>query len=72
MSVVSFSGKPLNSTDPLMLDLHNQHSLADKSVADCVEALLGAFLTSCGHRAAQLFLCHLGLMVSCFLNVGCL
>ncbi|CAK8683082.1 unnamed protein product [Clavelina lepadiformis] len=60
---VDLAGKPLNNTDPLMLDLHNQHSLADKSVADCVEALLGAFLTSCGHRAAQLFLCHLGLMV---------
>ncbi len=35
----------------------------DKSIADCVEALLGCYLTSCGERAAQLFLCSLGLKV---------
>ncbi|XP_078491910.1 endoribonuclease Dicer [Ciona intestinalis] len=60
---VDASGKPLNNSDPLMLDLHTQHSLADKSIADCVEALLGAYLTTCGHRSAQLLLCHLGLNV---------
>uniref|UniRef100_F6XSF3 ribonuclease III n=1 Tax=Ciona intestinalis TaxID=7719 RepID=F6XSF3_CIOIN len=60
---VDASGKPLNNSDPLMLDLHTQHSLADKSIADCVEALLGAYLTTCGHRSAQLLLCHLGLNI---------
>uniref|UniRef100_H2YYK2 ribonuclease III n=1 Tax=Ciona savignyi TaxID=51511 RepID=H2YYK2_CIOSA len=60
---VDSSGKPLNNSDPLMLDLHTQHSLADKSIADCVEAILGAYLTTCGHRSAQLLLCHLGLNV---------
>ena len=60
----SDAGKPLSTNDPLMLELHTQHSLSDKSIADSVEALLGAYLTSCGHRAAQLLLCHLGLVVS--------
>lgn len=45
-------------------DLHTEQCIADKSIADCVEALLGCYLTSCGERAAQLFLCSLGLKVS--------
>ncbi|XP_073434169.1 endoribonuclease Dicer [Dendrobates tinctorius] len=44
-------------------DLHTEQCIADKSIADCVEALLGCYLTSCGERAAQLFLCSLGLRV---------
>ncbi|CAK6431767.1 unnamed protein product [Pipistrellus nathusii] len=44
-------------------DLHSEQCIADKSIADCVEALLGCYLTSCGERAAQLFLCSLGLKV---------
>nr|XP_033809161.1 endoribonuclease Dicer [Geotrypetes seraphini] len=44
-------------------DLHTEQCIADKSIADCVEALLGCYLTSCGERAAQLFLCYLGLKV---------
>lgn len=44
-------------------DLHTEQCIADKSIADCVEALLGCYLTSCGERAAQLFLCSLGLKV---------
>uniref|UniRef100_A0A672YU18 ribonuclease III n=1 Tax=Sphaeramia orbicularis TaxID=375764 RepID=A0A672YU18_9TELE len=42
-------------------DLHTEQCIADKSIADCVEALLGCYLTSCGERAAQMFLCSLGL-----------
>uniref|UniRef100_A0A8C7T1N9 ribonuclease III n=1 Tax=Oncorhynchus mykiss TaxID=8022 RepID=A0A8C7T1N9_ONCMY len=42
-------------------DLHTEQCIADKSIADCVEALLGCYLTSCGVRAAQMFLCSLGL-----------
>lgn len=45
-------------------DLHTEQCIADKSIADCVEALLGCYLTSCGERAAQMFLCSLGLKVS--------
>ncbi|XP_028293380.1 endoribonuclease Dicer isoform X2 [Gouania willdenowi] len=44
-------------------DLHSEQCIADKSIADCVEALLGCYLTSCGERAAQMFLCSLGLKV---------
>ncbi|KAJ3612774.1 hypothetical protein NHX12_019032 [Muraenolepis orangiensis] len=44
-------------------DLHTEQCIADKSIADCVEALLGCYLTSCGERAAQMFLCSLGLKV---------
>uniref|UniRef100_A0A672QYG8 ribonuclease III n=1 Tax=Sinocyclocheilus grahami TaxID=75366 RepID=A0A672QYG8_SINGR len=44
-------------------DLHTEQCIADKSIADCVEALMGCYLTSCGERAAQLFLCSLGLKV---------
>uniref|UniRef100_A0A8C4GY47 ribonuclease III n=1 Tax=Dicentrarchus labrax TaxID=13489 RepID=A0A8C4GY47_DICLA len=32
-------------------DLHTEQCIADKSIADCVEALLGCYLTSCGERA---------------------
>ncbi|KAM4662071.1 endoribonuclease Dicer isoform 2-T2 [Discoglossus pictus] len=52
------SGKP-----SISYDLHTEQCIADKSIADCVEALLGCYLTSCGERAAQLFLCSLGLKV---------
>ncbi|XP_039260610.2 endoribonuclease Dicer-like [Styela clava] len=60
---VDAEGKPLCATDPLLIDLHTQHSLADKSIADCVEAILGSYLTTCGHRSAQLLLCYFGLKV---------
>uniref|UniRef100_A0A8C7MGP6 ribonuclease III n=1 Tax=Oncorhynchus kisutch TaxID=8019 RepID=A0A8C7MGP6_ONCKI len=40
-------------------DLHTEQCIADKSIADCVEALLGCYLTSCGVRAAQMFLSNL-------------
>jgi len=35
--------------------------LTDKSIADCMEALIGAYLTASGIEATQLFLCHMGL-----------
>lgn len=44
-------------------DLILQHSIPDKSIADCVEALIGAYLTSAGSRAALLFMHWLGLKV---------
>ena len=45
-------------------NLQTQHSLPDKSIADCVEALIGCYLTSCGQRAALQFMAWLGLKVS--------
>jgi endoribonuclease Dicer len=44
-------------------DLLQQHSIPDKSIADCVEALIGAYLTASGSRAAILFMRWLGLHV---------
>ena len=48
-------------------NLQTQHSLPDKSIADCVEALIGCYLTTCGQRAALLFMTWLGLKVYLFL-----
>lgn len=56
----------LNSTNPYPLVPYNlltQHSIPDKSIADCVEALIGAYLVSCGSRGALLFMSWLGLRV---------
>jgi len=44
-------------------NLQTQHSLPDKSIADCVEALIGCYLASCGSRAALQFMNWLGLHV---------
>ena len=41
-------------------NLLTQHSIPDKSIADCVEALIGAYLISCGPRGALLFMTWLG------------
>lgn len=44
-------------------NLMTQHSIPDKSVADCVEALIGAYLVACGPRGALLFMSWLGIKV---------
>ena len=44
-------------------NLLTQHSIPDKSIADCVEALIGAYLTTCGPRGALLFMSWLGIRV---------
>jgi hypothetical protein len=44
-------------------NLITQHSIPDKSVADCVEALIGAYLIDCGPRGALLFMAWLGICV---------
>lgn len=44
-------------------NLLTQHSIPDKSIADCVEALIGAYLVSCGPHATLLFMSWLGLDV---------
>ncbi|KAK3890621.1 hypothetical protein Pcinc_005417, partial [Petrolisthes cinctipes] len=41
-----------------------EHNVTDKSVADCVEALLGAYLLACGSGAAVTFLHKLGIGVT--------
>eukprot|EP00090_Calanus_glacialis_P013551 TRINITY_DN22218_c0_g1_i1.p1 TRINITY_DN22218_c0_g1~~TRINITY_DN22218_c0_g1_i1.p1 ORF type:complete len:1958 (-),score=615.01 TRINITY_DN22218_c0_g1_i1:364-6237(-) len=44
-------------------NLLTQHSIPDKSIADCVEALIGAYLIACGPRGALLFMTWLGIAV---------
>ncbi|EDW23737.1 GL23778 [Drosophila persimilis] len=44
-------------------NLVSQHSIPDKSIADCVEALIGAYLIECGPRGALLFMAWLGVRV---------
>ncbi|CAH1790780.1 unnamed protein product [Owenia fusiformis] len=44
-------------------NLQTQHSLPDKSIADCTEALIGCYLTTMGQHAALLFMSWLGLYV---------
>ena len=46
---------------PYSLQVH--HSIPDKSIADCVEALIGCYLTSCGKMAALRFMSWMGLKV---------
>uniref|UniRef100_K1QXR8 ribonuclease III n=1 Tax=Magallana gigas TaxID=29159 RepID=K1QXR8_MAGGI len=44
-------------------NLQTLHSIPDKSIADCVESLIGCYLTSCGKKAALKFMHWLGLKV---------
>jgi endoribonuclease Dicer len=44
-------------------NLVTQQSIPDKSIADCVEALIGAYLTSMGPQGALLFMSWLGMRV---------
>lgn len=44
-------------------NLITQHSIPDKSIADCVEALIGAYLIACGPRGALLYMAWLGIHV---------
>ncbi len=44
-------------------NLLTQHSIPDKSIADCAEALIGAYLSSTGQRGALTFMSWLGLDV---------
>lgn len=52
-------------------NLVTQHSIPDKSVADCVEALIGAYLIECGLRGALLFMAWLGIRVLPLVEVQC-
>ncbi|KAK9499033.1 hypothetical protein O3M35_003549 [Rhynocoris fuscipes] len=56
----------LLNTEPLATlpyNLVTQHSIPDKSIADCVEALIGAYLIECGPRGALIFMSWLGIKV---------
>ncbi|XP_063958969.1 endoribonuclease Dicer-like [Lytechinus pictus] len=53
----------VGSVPPLPYEIHTQHSMSDKSIADCVEALIGCYLMSCGFRSALLLMAWMGLDV---------
>ncbi|CAG0883281.1 unnamed protein product [Darwinula stevensoni] len=59
----AFSSNPGDFPCFLPYNLLTQHSIPDKSVADCVEALIGAYLITCGQRGALLLMAWLGLRV---------
>ena len=53
---VSGEGNPSSSSPSALpafvpYNLLTQHSIPDKSIADCVEALIGAYLIACGPRS---------------------
>lgn len=51
------------TTTAIPYNLVTQHSIPDKSIADCVEAVIGAYLIECGPRGALLFMAWLGIRV---------
>ncbi|KAF5270919.1 hypothetical protein FQR65_LT05386 [Abscondita terminalis] len=56
-------GETLDIRSIIPYNLVTQHSIPDKSIADCVEALIGAYLIDCGPRGALLFMAWLGMKV---------
>ncbi|XP_071962974.1 endoribonuclease Dicer-like isoform X2 [Antedon mediterranea] len=55
--------KPKTPAPDLPYEIHTQQGLSDKSIADCIEALIGCYLVSCGSRNTLLFMSWLGLKV---------
>ncbi|OWF53355.1 endoribonuclease Dicer-like [Mizuhopecten yessoensis] len=53
----------VKGSDVFSYCLQTLHSIPDKSIADCVESLIGCYLTSCGKKAALRFMFSLGLKV---------
>lgn len=56
-------GEKLEIPSIIPYNLVTQHSIPDKSIADCVEALIGSYLIECGPRGALLFMAWLGIRV---------
>ena len=56
---LTFSAAKMPSFVPY--NLLTQHSIPDKSIADCVEALIGAYLISSGAKGALRFMQWLGM-----------
>jgi len=63
MQVAFKSPSILNESEFVPYNLVTQQSIPDKSIADCVEALIGAYLTSMGPQGALLFMSWLGMRV---------
>ncbi|CAK9295605.1 unnamed protein product [Gordionus sp. m RMFG-2023] len=52
-------------TDVIPYDMRTEQMIPDKCLADCVESLIGAYLISCGARAALDFMKWLGIQILC-------
>ena len=61
--VLSEEKENLNGSRTNTPNLRTQHCISDKTLADCVESLIGAYLISSGIKAAQLLMSWLGLNV---------
>ncbi|XP_071490727.1 endoribonuclease Dicer-like [Diadema antillarum] len=71
---LTYTGNKVQDTasmPQLPYEIHTQHSLSDKSIADCVEALIGCYLVSCGFRSALVFMAWMGLDVLPPVNPKC-
>ncbi|KAJ8968365.1 hypothetical protein NQ317_009528 [Molorchus minor] len=62
-SMVRERGEGYALPNSIPYNLVTQHSIPDKSIADCVEAVIGAYLIECGPRGALLFMAFLGIRV---------
>lgn len=62
-NLVKEKGESADFPSLIPYNLVTQHSIPDKSIADCVEALIGAYLIECGPRGALLFMAWLGIKV---------
>ena len=51
-------------------DRRTQHLISDKSIADAVEALIGAYLIASGPKAALRFMAWLGIRIFPKLRLG--
>lgn len=58
---VDNEGRPIE--DSVEMDPLKDQTIADKSIADCVEALISVYLLECGMSAAQRLLCNFGIPV---------
>ncbi|XP_045470620.1 endoribonuclease Dcr-1 [Harmonia axyridis] len=67
-SMVKEKGEEMAFPNSIPYNLVTQHSIPDKSIADCVEALIGAYLIDCGPRGALLFMSWLGIKVLPVIN----
>ncbi|XP_067939419.1 endoribonuclease Dicer-like [Watersipora subatra] len=54
---------PSKPSTAIPYNLRTHHSIPDKGIADCVESLIGCYLTSCGPYAARVFMAWLGINV---------
>ncbi|XP_033634026.1 endoribonuclease Dicer-like [Asterias rubens] len=63
---LTYTGKKpddMGDLPELPYEIHTQHSLSDKNLADSVEAIIGCYLVSCGFRSALIVMSWMGLRV---------